>query len=67
MQHIWKCSIVEKNLRIHLIPMRHFYGAQLLNKSVKSLSVTFHQLLQPSEERFLTINDPDKTSKKNNL
>ena len=28
------CSIVEKNFRIHLIPMRHFYGVQFLNKSV---------------------------------
>ena len=26
------CSIVEKNFRILLIPIRHFYGVQLLNK-----------------------------------
>ena len=35
----------EKNLRIHFIPMRRFYGVQFLSKSVKS-SVIFHQLFQ---------------------
>ena len=46
-----KCSILEKNYRIHLIPMRYFYGVQFLNKSVKS-SVIFHQFFQPAEKTF---------------
>ena len=50
----WKCNIAENNFRIHLIPIRHFYGVQFLNKSVKSF-VIFHQLFQSAEETFFTI------------
>ena len=42
----WKCSILEKNFRIHLILMRHFYGVQFLNRSVNSV-IIFHHLFQP--------------------
>ena len=49
-----KCSILEKNLRISLIPYERFYGVQCLNKSVKSF-VIFYQLFQPAQETFFTI------------
>ena len=35
----------------YIIPMRHFFGVQFLNMSVKS-SVLFPQLFQPTEESF---------------
>ena len=50
---------IEKNNRIHLIPMRHFYGVKFLNNRVKAF-VTFHQLFQSAEETFLKLfNKPD--------
>ena len=42
----------DKNFRIHLIPMRHFYVVQLFNNSVKSI-VIFHKLFQSEEETVL--------------
>ena len=47
---------------IHLIPMKHFYGVQFLNKSVKWF-VIFHQLFQSAEETFFLqfLNNMDKT------
>ena len=48
-----QCSFVENNFRIHLIPMRHFYGVQFLNKSVNSF-VIFHQLFQ-SAKRYILL------------
>ena len=44
-------SIMETNFRIHLIPMRHFYGVQFINKSVKFL-VILQLLFQSAEETF---------------
>ena len=38
-RHGWKCSIVEKNFRIRLIPMIHFYGVHFWNKSRKSFVI----------------------------
>ena len=49
-----KVQYCRENFRIHLIPMRHFYGVQFLNKSVKSF-VIFHQLFQSAEEKYLMI------------
>ena len=46
-----KVQYCRKNFRIHLIPMRHFYGVQFLNKSVKSF-VIFYQLFQSAKETF---------------
>ena len=45
----WECSIVEKKIRINLLPMRHFYGVLFINKSVKSF-VIFYQLFQRAEK-----------------
>ena len=49
---------------------RHFYGVQILNKSLKSYLI-FHQLFQPAEETYRTklqlFNNQDKTCKKMNL
>jgi len=44
-----------------LIPLRHFYGVQFLNMTVKSF-VIIHQLFQSAEETCLTIINPDKMS-----
>ena len=46
-----KVKYCRENFRIHLKPMRHFYGVQFLNKSVKSF-VIFHQLFQSTNESF---------------
>ena len=46
-----ECSIVGKNFRIHWIPIRHFYGVQLLNKSFSRFpsnkNEEFSHILQP--------------------
>jgi len=46
--------IVENSLRIHLIPMKHFYGVKFLKKNGYSFLI-FHQLFQLAKEPFLTI------------
>ena len=58
----WERSIVEKNFRIYLIPIKHFYSVHFLNKSVKSF-VIFHQLFRPAGEMFFLqfLNKMEKT------
>ena len=35
----WECSIMEKNIRRYLMPMRHFYCVLFLNTDVKSFII----------------------------
>ena len=57
--------IVEKNFMIHLIPMRHFYGLQFLNKSVKVVFNISPVVSVSRRNVFLQLfNNPDKTCKK---
>jgi len=47
-----KVKYCRENFRIHLKPIRHFYGVQFLNKSVKSF-VIFHLLFQSADKPFV--------------
>ena len=49
-----KVQYYKENFRIHLILIRHFYGVQFLNKSVK-LFVIFFQLFESAENKGFTI------------
>ena len=51
----WQCSNVEKNLRIHLIPMRHFYGVQFLNKTGEILQTTLRSYLKAVHRKNVSL------------